>query len=229
MSFSTDRQLQQLLPPSTGPSYQPFRAPQPQPLTPAPGASSRAAAPALGPSRGRPRARSPVLIASATPEILEAQRRQREMEEIAAIEGKQKAREKKKLKEMERTMKNDLRRTLSRESGGSGTVNRFSFQPEPEDVMIPPLRFTQVKNSWLLVPPTLPPLLPLTPLMESPPLTEPPPLMESPPLMDPPPLMESPPLTEPLYQCHPTQNQVQVRSKTNLARLLLTFELFLVF
>ena len=83
--------------------------------------------------------------------------------------------------------------------------------------MIPPLRFTQVKNSWLLVPPTLPPLLPLTPLMESPPLTEPPPLMES------------PPLTEPLYQCHPTQNQVQVRSKTNLARLLLTFELFLVF
>merc|ERR1712062_483435 len=104
---------------------------------------------------------------------------------MAAIEGKQKAREKKKLKEMERTMKNDLRRTLSRESGGSGTVNRFSFQPEPEDVMIPPLRFTQVKNSWLLVPPTLPPLLPLTPLMES------------------------PPVTEPLYQCHPTRNQVQ--------------------
>ena len=204
MSFSTDRQLQKLLPPSTGPSCnQPFRAPQPQPPTPAPGASSRAAAPALGPSRGRgrPRARSPVLIASATPEILEVQRRQREMEEIAAIEGKQKAREKKKLKEMERTMKNDLRRTLSRESGGSGTVNRFSFQPEPEDVMIPPLRFTQFKNSWLLVPPTQPPLLPLTPLIESPPLIEPPPLH------------------------NPTPNFVQVRSKTNVARLLLSMRL----
>ena len=204
-SFRTDRQLQKLLPPSTGPSCnQPFRALQPP--APAPGTSSRAAAPALGPSSGRdspqarspffiapvpgpsrPRDRSPVFIAPATPEILEAQRRQREKQEIAAIVAQEKAREKKRLKEMERTM-TYMRWTLSREGGG--TDSRFTFQPEPEDVMVPPLRFTQVKNSWLLVPP---PLLPLTPL------TEPPHLMESP------------------SQRNPTQNFVQVRSKTNLA------------
>ena len=190
LSFSTDRQLQKILPPSTRLSpNQPFRTPQPvlEELATSSGASTGAAAPVPGPSRGRgrPRARSPVFIAPAT--------------QIAAIEAKQKAREKKRLKEMERNMTDQMSRTLIKEGGG--TVSRFSFQPEPEDLMIPPLRFTQVKNSWLLVPPTQPPLLPLTPLIESPPLIEPPPLH------------------------NPTPNFVQVRSKTNVARLLLSMRL----
>ena len=177
----TDRQLQRLLPPQC-----------PAPASPVPGPTR---------AQGRPGARSPVKIAPATPELLEAQRRQRgyisslsyksRTENKKPIETKQKTKEKKRLMEMERSM-TDMRNTLSREGR---TVSRFTFQPEPEEVMIPP---------------TPPPLLPLTPLQKPPPLTDPRTLSEPPSLLP----VTRPP--KPPSQRNPTHNFFQVRSKANL-------------
>ena len=143
LSFRTE------LPSSTGLTCnQLTRTPKQQPSlieeASASGATSVAVAEIPGPStgRGRPRARSPVKIAPATPEFLAAKRRQQEMQDIAAlrfksrketVEEKKKARKKMKLEEM-----TDISDTVSRRGGG--TVRRFTFQPEPEDLMVPPLR-----------------------------------------------------------------------------------------
>ena len=200
LSFRTEHQLQRQLPPCTHLTHnRSVRTSKPQ-----------FPAPVIGPFRDRGRPRSPVKIAPATPELLEAQRRQRgDISTLSyksrTIETKQKRKEKKRLKEMERSMTDDMRFTLSREGR---TVRRFTFQPEPEDAMIPP---------------TPPPLLPLNTLTKPTPLTEPPSLSE------PPPLLPLTPLTKPPSQRNPTHSFDQVRIKTNLARLLLTFELFLVF
>ena len=119
--------------------------------------------------QGRTRVRSPFLITPETPDILDANKSQQEKPDRDSLRtAKEKAGEKKKLDEMERN--------------------------EGEDLMVPPLRFTQVQNSWLLVPPTQPPLLPLKPLKE------------------PPPLIELP------SHSNPTPSFVKVRSKRNLAR-----------
>ena len=247
----TDRKLKRLLPPLIS-HNQPVRPTTSQPPVLHPPTQAGVEHPS---GQVRPRVKSPVLISPATPEILEAKRRQREKEMMAlrtAIEARQKAREKKRLEEIKRTVRESLpedKQTVLAPGASKGSApstvqgrprvrspilitpatpeifeanksqqekqDRDSLRMmyktaeekvrekkkldemernEAEDLMVPPLRFTQVQNSWLLVPPTRPPLLPLNPLKE------------------PPPLIELP------SHSNPTPSFVKVRIKRNLAR-----------